>query len=120
MNAEFTLLRPAAPPPRDFCPAYSAALPITPAQDGAANAVAQNATLLEEARADGYAAGLVAGRQAMEAVGQERVARALEDLRAALDAARDEADRAARDAAADLAALTHAIIEAAAPGLVAR
>ncbi len=120
MTTEFTPLRTAAPQPRDFCPAYAAALPITPAQDDTADPAARDATLLAEARADGYAAGLAAGRQAMEAVGQERVARALEDLRAALDAARDEAGCAAQAAAAELAALTHAMIEAAAPGLLAR
>lgn len=120
MSAEFTPLRAAAPPPRDFRPAYAAALPVTPAQDDATNAAALCAAMLEEARADGYAAGLAAGRTAAEAVGLENVARALEDLRAALDAARDLASAAAQDAATDLATLTFAMIEAAAPGLVAR
>ena len=120
MNTEFAPLRPAAPPPLDFRPAYAAALPPAPAPDSAADVIDRQMGLLEEARAAGYAAGLTAGRQAIEAVGQERVARALEDLRAALDAARDLASATAQSAAAELAVLTHAMIEAAAPGLVAR
>ena len=123
MSAAFAPLRTLVPPSTVFRPAFGTAPeapspipePEAPVDDGAALAA-----MVEDARATGYAAGLEAGRRAAAAMGQERIASALEMLSAALEQARGPAEQAALDAARDLAALVLAMLEAALPGLAAR
>ena len=119
MSAAFAPLRP-APPGGAFRPAFGAVpeppLPLaeapTPEEDGSAMAAR-----IEDARAAGYAAGLESGRRAAEAMGQERIAMALDMLAAALEPARAAAEDAAQRVASDLASLTLAMLDAALPSL---
>lgn len=92
---------------------------VADAGDGSVDEAAVRAALLEDARTEGYAAGLAAGRRAAEEAGQERVAAALDGLAGALTQAREEAVAAAQEAARDLAGLVLAMLDTALPGLTA-
>lgn len=122
MEALFAPLR-EAPPRPVFEPAFCGPEPPSPAQcapPAAEDAGAALAGVRAEARAEGYAAGLEAGQRAAETLGQERIARAVEALTAALDRARAEAERVVEGAARDLASLLPTAVEAVLPGAAAQ